>query len=161
MYLHALALVTDELGLGDQLALADDGFLVLSRPGSNFPAIRAGESLAFQARRAARGFERLRKAADEISPFDPEDEDLAISVVRKADTAYDQTCLSFCDRAASCRARAAERRDPMILGDEAKRFLGSTDLDRAFSLFHGEPPTNDAEEDLLRRYRELGGAVGA
>ena len=161
VYLHALRLVIDDLGLTDRLALADDGFLVLSRPGSNFPAIRAGEGLSFQARRAERGFVRLREAAKAVSPFDSEDEELALSIVTKADTAYDQTCLSFCDRAGACRGRAAERRDPVVLGDEAKRFLGSTNLDRAFALFKGAPPTDDVEEDLVRRYRELGGAMGA
>jgi hypothetical protein len=160
VYLHALALVVKDLGLQDQLRLADDGFLVLSRPGSNFPRIRAGESLGFQARRAERGFDRLRKAAREISPFDSSDEKLAISIVSNAETAYDQTCLSFCDRAPACRAQAAKQGDPSILGDEANRFLGSTDIDRAVALFKGAAPTTDVEEDLIRRYRELGGAIG-
>jgi hypothetical protein len=42
---------------------ARSGFLVLTRPGSNVPSVRAHEDLHFQAERAERAFERLREAA--------------------------------------------------------------------------------------------------
>ena len=43
---------------------------------------------------------------------------------------------------------------PAILGDDASRFLGAIDLDRAVQLLDGAKPRNDMERDLCRRIEE-------
>ena len=57
LYVHALAMVLEQLGLADDIALSLEGFLVLTRPGSNNAVVRVGEDLRFQAERARKGFE--------------------------------------------------------------------------------------------------------
>jgi hypothetical protein len=159
VYLHALRLVIDELDLDDRLTASGRGFLVLTRTGRNDPTVRAGEDLEFQARRAQRGFVRLRRAAERLTPFDAEDEDKAIATVLESETSYRPSCLNFCDRAAGCRKTAATAADPVILGDDVKRFLGATPLDRAVQLLEGAPARNETERDLAERLRgALGGA---
>lgn len=158
-YHHALGLLLKELQLEKKLRIYPFGFLVLTRPGSAAPRVRAREDLRFQSRRAARGFARLREAAAQIEVFDPASEDVAVGRVKDAETAYDQTCLSFCDRAAGCRKAAEAAGDPAILGEEVPRFLAGISIPRALELIHGHQPTSDAERDLVARAREAGGAV--
>ena len=61
LYLHALRIVTDAFLEKERPVFADHGFLVLSRPGSDFPRVRAHEQLTYQADRAARGFDLLEE----------------------------------------------------------------------------------------------------
>jgi hypothetical protein len=157
VYLHALRLVLEELALSDRVVAPSDGFLVLTRTGRNDPSIRAGEDLEFQARRAERGFVRLRAAAEHLTPFDSDDEQKGITTVLEGETTYRPSCLNFCDRAAGCRKKAESDGDSALLGDDVKRFLGVTKLPRAVALLRGAEPANDTERDLAERLR---GALG-
>lgn len=154
LYLHALELVLAEMGCG-HVKLRRKGFLVLTRPGSNFPSVRAGEDLRHQAERARRGFELLEAAARGLPPFSPVDDD-PIEAVMRAETEYSEACLRFCDRADQCHASAVEEGNPAVLGDEVRRFLGEVDLGRAVALLNGEDPRSAGERDLLRRLRRAG-----
>ena len=151
VYLHALRLAVDELDISDRVEVAKAGFLVLSKAGRNDPAILPAEDLEFQARRAERGFERLRRAAEGLVPFDPADESVARDAVLAGKLAYKPSCLSFCDRAPGCRKRAEEGGDAVVLGEDVKRFLGAIPLQRAAELLHGAAPETPAEEDLKER----------
>lgn len=42
LYVHALQLIVAELGIEQSVTVLTDGFLILTRPGSNRPAVRAG-----------------------------------------------------------------------------------------------------------------------
>ncbi len=63
MYVHGLDLVMRELMLEDTIEVSRKGMLILTRPGSNFPSIRAEEDLRYQAMRAERGFKMLEQSA--------------------------------------------------------------------------------------------------
>jgi hypothetical protein len=63
LYVHALDVVVADLGESARIDVSRQGFLVLTRPGSNWPSVRAGEDLRYQALRAQRGFELLERAA--------------------------------------------------------------------------------------------------
>lgn len=104
VYVHGLQLVLRELGLADQLEIALTGFLVLSRPGSNQPSIRANEDLRFQALRAERGFGQLRDAATRVAEGASQDD--LIRTICAVPVTYQETCIAFCDRAATCHANA-------------------------------------------------------
>ncbi len=161
VYVHGLQLALAELDLAERIAVSTTGFLVLSRPGYNLPSVRAGEDLRYQARRAERGFARLRAAAATLAGVaEGNSADDAINRVLAADCAYDEACVSFCDRAAACHARALERGDPAALGADVARFLNGIELPRAVALLAGAPAASAAEADLVRRVqetRELGG----
>lgn len=153
LYVHALELLIDELGVRGRVEVSQVGFLVLTRPGSNQPSIRAGEDLRFQAERARRGFELLERAALGLPPFDPVGED-KLAAVRHAETDYSEACLSFCDRASKCHMDAHAAGNPAVLGDDVARFLGEVDLHRAVELLDGATPQTPAEKDLIRRIDE-------
>lgn len=159
LYVHALRLLVAELRLEDRVSVRTDGFLVLSRPGSNLPAVRAGEDLRYQAERARRGFELLERAAQGLPPFDPLGDD-PIEAIARATTEYCEACVGFCDRAEKCQANALQAGDPAVLGDDVKRFLGPVDLHRAVELLDGNQPRDAAEEDLVRRIAEIDWMVG-
>jgi hypothetical protein len=161
VYLHALRLVIDDLGLEDALTTSKLGFIVLTRAGTNEPSVRAKEDLEFQARRAERGFRRMRAAAEAIQPFDPEDQQAGIAHVVAATTDFHPDCLSFCDRAAGCRARAEADGRPSVLGDDVADFLGAVPLPRAIALLEGDRPANDTEEDLVHRMHVSSSGAGA
>ncbi len=148
VYVHGLDLVIAELGLTSSFDVAREGFLVLSRPGFNQPSIRAGEDLRYQAERAKRGFELLRKAAASIPALEPE---RRVAAVSAADTHYREDCVGFCDRAEICRDLALKSGSGVILGDDVARFLGPVTLDRALALMAGAKPANPFEADLARR----------
>lgn len=157
IYVHGLRLALEDLGL-DPKRVADRGFLVLTRPGSNRPSVRPGEDLRYQAERARRGFHLLERAADRLGP-DAWDGAAGIDAatlndaILKAETAYCESCISFCDLATRCFEQAVEAGDPAILGEDVRRFLGTVGLDRAMALLDGEPPAlnNEAEHDLAHR----------
>lgn len=159
IYVHALDVVCEELGITDDVVVRRDGFLVLTRPGSNRPSVRAGEDLRYQAERARRGFELLEAAASAM-PKDlwaateaaPPEE--LIAAITAAATAYGETCLSFCDRAPTCHRAALAADDPVVLGEDVRRYLGDVNLGRVLALLDGETPADEAERDLLRRIQD-------
>ena len=152
VYVHALRMVIDQLGLSGRLKVADDGFLVLSRPGFNRPSVRAGEELKYQAWRAKRGFEQLEAAAEALAPLGEKAYgDKGVEAVRKAPKTYSETCVGFCDLAPKCFERALEAGDAEVLGEDVARYLGDVSLERAMALMEGAKPKNEAEEDLKRR----------
>ncbi|OQC42066.1 MAG: hypothetical protein BWX64_00448 [Acidobacteria bacterium ADurb.Bin051] len=151
-YVHGLELVVAELGLADELAVAREGFLVLSRPGSNYPSVRAGEDFRYQAERAKRGFALLASAASALPP-DPEE--ARIAGISAAAVKYRQGCLSFCDRAELCHRRALESGEPAVLGDEIGRLLGEISVHRAVRLLGSGRARNAAEADLKRLLEEI------
>ena len=166
IYVHALELAVEAAGVGAEVEVADDGFLVLTRPGSNTPSVRAHEDLRFQARRAARAFERLREAAAQAGalPGDsdaPEVPRARLDVVLAAPKAYDEACVSFCELEGHCHARAIARGSPAILGRDVARFLGAISLPRASALLGGEHAATAAEEDFLRRAHDAREGVAA
>jgi hypothetical protein len=142
----------DELALSDRISVADDGFLVLSRPGFNRPSVRAREELKYQAWRAKRGFEQLEKAAEELAPLGEKAYgDKGVEAVRKAPKTYSESCVTFCDLAPKCFERALTEGSPVVLGEDVARFLGEIPLDRALELMDGARSKGDAETDLKRR----------
>ena len=161
VYLHALQLTVAALGLAADLDIALHGFLVLTRPGSNRPSVRAGEELRYQAERARRGFDRLEQAALALPAVaagvgEPAAvEEALLRMVIDAPTNYHEACLSFCDRAPGCYAAALAAGDPVVLGDDVRRFLGAVSLPRALELLDGADPADPAEEDVLRRIAEV------
>jgi len=153
VYEHALRLAVASLGLADDLDIATRGFLVFTWPGSNSPSIRANEDLTYQAIRAERGFDRLEEVALGVvrdGDFSADNPAL-IQRVLDAPTDYSEACLSFCDLAPRCHARAVDADDPIILGGEVARFLGDTTISRALELIVGVEPADDREADLQRQ----------
>lgn len=153
IYRHALQLSVEALGLGDEVDVATDGFLVFTWPGSNSPSIRANEDLTYQAIRAQHGFERLEEVAQSIVRQDDfaADNPTLIKRVLEAPTDYCEACLAFCDLAPRCHARAVHIDDPIVLGDEVKRLLGDTTVARAIELLSGAEPADEREQDLQRQ----------
>jgi hypothetical protein len=153
IYRHALTLTVAALGVAAELDIAPDGFLVFTWPGSNSPSIRAGEDLTYQAIRAERGFSRLEEVAQAIVREDDfaTDNPALIERVLDAPTDYSEACLSFCDLAPRCHARAVEADDAVVLGGEVKRLLGETTVTRAIELLNGATPADDRETDLKRQ----------
>jgi len=148
VYVLGLRTAINELGLLGKISVADEGFLVLSRPGVNRPNVRAGEDLKFQAWRAERGFKQLEEAAKGLPP--PGDKD-RIAAIQSAETDYRQECVSFCDRAPVCFARAVREDNPIVLGEDTARFLGKVSLGRAVELVEGAKPKDATERDVVRR----------
>ena len=178
LYVHALQLVCETLGIHDRIEVSDRGFLVLTFPGSNVPSVRIGEELKYQVERARRGFDLLEKSAATLPELfggerDGEDGDERVDeshdenyrdlvdVVLKAPTAFGDQCLSFCERADACFERALREGDGAILGDDVARFLNGLSLDRADELMGGSRPHSEAERDFLRRMRSPLDAEGA
>lgn len=148
VYVHGLDVTLAGMGLAERFTVSRKGFLVLSRPGTNFPSVRANEDLRYQAMRAERGFTQLERAADELLEGEGN-----VESVRAAPTAYESACISFCDRAPSCFSRALGAGDAIVLGEDVTRFLGSVTLTRAMALLDGANPTNAAEQDVLEQLR--------
>lgn len=153
VYEHALRIAVGALGLADDIDVATDGFLVFTWPGSNSPSVRAHEDLTYQAIRAERGFDRLEQVAlgvvrdNDFSADNP----ALIQRVLEAPTDYSEACLSFCDLAPRCHARALAADSPIILGGEVARFLGESTISRAVELMAGAEPADDREADLQRQ----------
>jgi hypothetical protein len=149
VYVHGLRLVLDGVGATDHVDVSDRAFLVLTRPGSNSPRVRAHEDVRYQAGRAAKGFELLRTAAAKYDYPIPEQDH--VNVIVNAPTDYRDGCVNFCDRASVCRTRAMACGDAAVLGDDVKRFLSGVRLDRALELLAGAPPTSAVERDVYDR----------
>jgi hypothetical protein len=156
LYLLALEGALAMWGVSDVTA-RERGFLVLSWAGSNTPSVRSGESLAFRARAAARGIERLRQAAAALSPVTAGAKDRAkgLAVIAAAATEYREACVSFCPRAGLCHRRACDAQAPTSLGDAAETALRGVDLSRAFALASGDPPANDREAVIVEQLAPL------
>jgi hypothetical protein len=148
VYMHGLDVTLAAMGLASRFTVSRNGVLVLTRPGSNFPSIRANEDLRYQAMRAERGFTQLERAADAL--VEGHDE-ASIDTVRTATTAYESACISFCDRASTCFRRAMEAGDATMLGEDVARFLGSVNLTRAMELLDGKKPRTPAEEEVAEQ----------
>jgi hypothetical protein len=164
IYVHALRLAVEACGVGGEVEVADLGFLVLTRPGTNTPSVRANEDLCFQAKRAERAFERLREAAalEHALPGDIRDEIVAkdrLAVVRDAPKAYEEGCVGFCELSQRCHAEAIGAESPAVLGRDVARFLGPIPLSRAAALMAGAPAQNAAEHDLVRRVADARGGT--
>lgn len=145
LYLHALEVVTEGFSEVEKPLLSDRGFLVMTKPGTNFPSVRTGEHLRYQAERAARGFERLENVALSLTSgvTDP------VAAVLEADTHYSEACLSFCDLAPRCHKSARDVASPSILGDAMTQLLGKLPLDRVLDLLEGAPPFDDREREIV------------
>lgn len=161
IYLHGLRAVLAELGLSSSISVANKGFLVLTKPGSNLPSVRADEDLEFQARRAERGLAQLRQVAAKMEANHGANPANRLPVVRGAETCWTERCPSFCDRAQGCRSRALESGDPAALGDDVARFVGPVSLNRVRELLEGRAPASPAEQDLVMRYEAACAAKGA
>jgi hypothetical protein len=161
IYVHALRLAVEACGVGSEIEVSDEGFLVLTWPGTNTPSVRAREDLRFQALRAERAFERLREAAalEHALPGDIRDEIVTkdrIAVVRDAPKAYEEGCVGFCELQERCHREAIAADDPAVLGRDVARFVGAIPLSRAAALIAGAPAETPAEHDLVRRACEAG-----
>ena len=157
VYQHAVELAVAELRLEELVQVSKQGFIVLSRRGSNAPSVRV-EDLTFQALRAERGFEQLERAAQALvhGPALEETKPEVLAAIIAADTAYSQSCVTFCDMVPECHRRAVDAGDPAVLGDDTRRLLGVIPLQRAGALACGAAAADPSEELLLRRL-----AVGA
>lgn len=155
LYVHALETTIDGLGLSDAIHVSSAGFLVLTYPGSNRPSIRSGEDLRFQRERARRGFDIMESAAQlmngEYGAGDEDDPEDLLDLVLHADTHFQDSCISFCERANACFERALESGRGVVLGDETERFLNGISLHRADELMSGDKPRTLAESDFLNR----------
>lgn len=165
VYVHALNLVAASLDIKESCMVSDKGFLVLTKPGRNFPTIRWDEDLKWQAERARRGFELLEKSALDLNGLFAFDEDLPdqqlVDLILHAETNFGDSCLTFCERAPTCQRLSIARDDGAFLGDEAVRFLNGVPLSRAEALINGARPKTGAEQDLLNRFKssDSGGVV--
>lgn len=161
IYLHGLRAVLAGLGLGARVTVSNRGFLVLTRPGSNRPSVRAGEELEFQARRAERGLIKLRGVAARMEAVHGRTPSSPLAVVQAGQTCWAEQCPSFCDRARACREKAMAAGDPSALGDDLARFVGPIDLARVRELVRGATPGTPAEQDMVTRYRAATASRGA
>jgi hypothetical protein len=161
IYLHGLRAVLAEHGLASSIGVANRGFLVLTKPGSNRPSVRADEDLEFQARRAERGLAQLRQVAAKMEAAHGPNPANRLPVVLGAETCWTERCPSFCDRAQGCRSRAMASGDPAALGDDVARFVGPVSLTRVRELLEGRAPASPAEQDLVARYETATAAKGA
>jgi len=149
LYLHALEVVNAGLKPAERPLLDEHGFLVLSRPGSNFPRVRTGEQLRYQAERARRGFDLLEDAAQALPAESGGDPKTLLDLVLHAEKNYSEACLQFCDLADHCHDLMVQADDPRVLGDAMATFLTGLTLSRAAELLGGAPPLDDREAELV------------
>lgn len=158
LYVHALEVTLDSLGLSRSINVSRSGFLVLTYPGSNQPSVRSGEDLRYQLERARRGFDLMEEAAHlmngEYGAGDDNDPDSLLDLVLHAETSFQESCISFCERADSCFRHALDAGRGAALGDDMERFLNGITLDRAVALLKGAKPATASERDLLVRARD-------
>jgi len=147
VYVHGLDVTLAAMGFADRISVSRRGFLVLSRPGSNFPSVRANEDLRYQAMRAERGFTQLERAADALG-----EGSASVDTICGAPTAYESACISFCDRASTCYTKALNAGNAVVLGEDVARFLGPVSLIRAMELLDGAEPQNTVERDILAQF---------
>lgn len=155
LYVHALDVTLEGLGLADAIEVSREGFLVLTYPGSNQPSVRNGEDLRYQLERAKRGFDLMEQTAllmnGEYGAGDDDDPDALLDLVLHAQTHFQDSCVLFCERADSCFRHALDSGRGAALGDDVERFLNGISLDRATELIGGARPKTAAESDLIAR----------
>ena len=155
LYVHALQITLEDLGLADSVTVSMQGFLILTHPGSNQPSVRSGEDLRYQLERARRGFELMEESALQLDGAfgDGEDNDEAslLDLVLSAPTHFQDSCISFCERADACYQNALANSEGVVLGDDVARFLNRIPLQRVEDLINGKSPTSPAEKDLFAR----------
>lgn len=155
LYVHALQLVTEEFGVTGVCEVSEKGFLVLTKPGRNFPTVRWNEDLKWQSERAKRGFELLEQSALDLNGIFAFDEELPdqelLDLVLHAETSFGDSCINFCERAPTCQRLSVARDDGAFLGDELFRFLNGVPLSRAEALINGARPRSGTEQDLVDR----------
>jgi hypothetical protein len=150
VYLHGLKVILRDNGLTDRIQLSNTGFLVLTKPGSNRPSVRAREDLQYQAARAERGLEKLRElSVRKDLPNANHTEQIAI--VLGAETHYQEGCIRYCDRAAGCFKRALADGNPAILGDDVAELVRTMPLERVRALLDGAKPKTQAELEIAKR----------
>ena len=158
LYVHALEITLDGLGIADKIDVSNEGFLILTYPGSNQPSVRSGEDLRFQRERARRGFELMEQSAllldGEYGVGDDTDPEDLLQLVLDAPTSFQDSCIAFCERADACYQKALQNGDGVALGNDVQRFLNGLSLHRADELMSGARPRNDAERDLVKRLAE-------
>lgn len=163
LYLHVLRTELAALGIGNAIEASNYGFLVLTRPGSNQPSVRAPEDLRFQAARADVAFERLREQAARAVPPDVDAKEVPrprLKLIADAPKRYGDKCLGFCELADHCHAQALADGNASALGEDVARLLGEISLHRARELLHGAEAQTPAEVDFQRRAnREATSAV--
>jgi hypothetical protein len=155
LYVHALEITLEDLGIADAVSVSMQGFLILTHPGSNQPSVRSGEDLRYQLERARRGFELMEESAIMLDGAygdadDTEDADL-LELVLNAPTHFQDSCISFCERADACYKKALANSEGVVLGDDVARFLNGISLQRAEDLMNGQKPATASEKDLLAR----------
>jgi len=155
LYVHALNLVVEELAIVDVCDVSNRGFLVLTKPGRNFPTVRWNEDFQWQAERARRGFELLEQSALDLNGDFAFDEDLPdqqlLDLILHAETDFGDACIGFCERAPTCQRLSLLADDGAFLGDEMKRFLNGVPLSRAEEILNGSRPKSGLERDLADR----------
>jgi len=148
IYVYGLTEVLRENDWTNRITVSTKGFLVLTKPGSNRPSIRADEDLRYRAQAAARGLEKLRALAAKMSPSgDPPSDPIA--AIMAAPIHYEEACIRFCDRASGCFAHALTDGNAAALGDDVARLIGPMSLNRVRELLHGVKPETHAERELL------------
>jgi hypothetical protein len=90
----------------------------------------------------------------EYGSGDDDDPDSLVDLVRHADTHFQESCLTFCERADHCYQRALELGRGVALGDDVDRFLDGVSLARVDELLGGADPISRVEHDLLARLNE-------
>lgn len=155
LYVHALDVTLEALGLGRRVGVSRTGFLVLTYPGSNQPSVRSGEDLTYQLARAERGFELMEESArlldGRYGSGDDDDPDSLLDLVSHADINFEDSCVTFCERAEHCYERARELGRGVVIGDDVEKFLNGVSLTRVDALLSGDAPASRAEVDLLAR----------
>jgi len=155
LYVHALEVTLAAQNLTNKIKVDTYGFLVLRHAGSMNPNIRAREDLRYQRERARRGFELMESSALRLNGRygggeDEEETDL-MDLVLNASTSFQDSCVAFCERAASCYSKAMREDRGVALGDDVDKFLNGVSLSRAIELLRGQPATNAVESDLFQR----------
>lgn len=153
LYVHALDITLDSLGLADSIEVSRTGFLVLTYPGSNQPSVRGGEDLRYQLERAKRGFDLMEESAllmdGEYGAGTDDDPASLLDLVLRAPTAFQDSCVLFCERADACFRRTLKAGGGAALGDDMERLLNGVTLDHAISLLKSGKATNTADRELL------------
>lgn len=103
--------------------------------------------------RARRGFELMEESAIMLDGAygdadDTEDADL-LELVLNAPTHFQDSCISFCERADACYKKALANSEGVVLGDDVARFLNGISLQRAEDLMNGQKPATASEKTYL------------
>jgi hypothetical protein len=87
----------------------------------------------------------------EYGAGDDNDSESLFDLVLHAQTSFQESCVSFCERADACFRIALDSGRGAALGDDMERFLNGITLDRATALLGGATPVNSSERDFLVR----------